>query len=105
MFSRSTRSSVYSAMLENDTMSPTTITISANPVPGLDRGRHGPLYPLPVEPGPVRAAVGQPGLIAIVIQPQLQVRPGDHGVLDQQPVPLVDARAFAADDDPVVDRR
>jgi hypothetical protein len=32
MFTRSTRSSVYSAMLENDTMSPTTMTISATAI-------------------------------------------------------------------------
>ena len=39
------------------------------------------------------------------IQPQLQVRPGDLRVVDQQPVPLIDADAMAADDEPVVDRR
>ena len=77
----------------------------AHPVAWLDPDRDGPLYPLSVEPGPVRAVVGQPGLVEIEVQPQLQVRPGDGGVVDQQPVPLVDAGALPADDQPVVDRR
>ena len=74
----------------------------ADPVTRLDPDRDGPLDPLPVEPGPVRAVVGQPGLVKLEVQPQLQVRPRDSRVVDQQPVPLVDADALPADHQPVV---
>jgi hypothetical protein len=49
--------------------------------------------------------IGQPGLVGLEVQPQFQVRPGDGRVVDDQPVPVVDAGAFPADDEPVVDRR
>ena len=76
----------------------------ANPVAGHDPDRYGSLDPLPVEPGAVGAEVGQPGLVQTEIQPQFQVHPGDGRLVDQQPVPLVDAETVPADEQPVVDR-
>ena len=75
-----------------------------NPIPPVERNTHGALDANAVDPDTVARRVDDHGFRQLGVQPDLEVIPRDGEIVTQQdPVGVVDAGAFATDEDPVVE--